>query len=334
MLKEGPLETRFWVHKIILATIIGLFAAGFVSAEKKSLFLKEDLSLGVEDGDENLIFERISSVRLDSSGHIYIFDWEKSSIVKFDPNGEFLASIALKRGQGPGEVVNLGHMDVSASGRIFIHDINSRKVLVFNPEGHLLREIWHRDFQGTSIACLGDDQVVILGFKDDKIFHVIDLEGKLLSSFGDPFEVPSHLSKFKDMPLVKMPLRFDRSKTNSFYIINPHKNEIYAYRDYNLERIIKGKSKWFEHEKALITDKGHLALIFPAVYVLEHQNRLYITFPPQRGQGSGELTIFENDKPVASAEVIGIPHAVDSQGRLYVVEQENFPRVVRYIVQF
>lgn len=328
------MKVKFSIRKIILGCLIGLLTFGFVRAEKNTLVLKEDLSIGVEDGDENLIFERISSIRLDGGGNIYVLDWRKKSIVKFDPTGKFLASIALKRGQGPGEVVNLGNMDVSVSGRIFIHDINSRKVLVFNPEGQLLREIWHRDFQGISIACLGDDKVVVLGLKDNKIFRVFNLEGELISCFGDPFEVPSRLSKFKDMPMVKMPLRFDRSHTNSLYIINPHKNEIYVYRDYNLERVIKGKSKWFEREKALITDKGHLALIFPAVYVLEHQNRLYITFPPQRGRGSGELTLFEDDEPIASAEVIGIPHAVDSRGRLYVAEQENFPRVVRYLVQF
>jgi hypothetical protein len=271
---------------------------------------------------------------LDGRDNIYILDWRKNSIVKFDSTGKFLASIVLKRGQGPGEVVNLGHMDVSSAGRIFVHDFNSRKVLVFSPGGHLLRELRHRDFQGISIACLGEDQIVILGLKDNKIFHLFDMEGKRLSSFGDPFDVPSSLSKFKDMPMMKMPLRFDRSKRNSLYIINPHKNEIYVYRDQCLEKIIKGKSKWFEREEALVTSKGHLAILVPAVYVLEHQNRLFFTFPPRRGRGFGELTLFVNDKPVASTEIIGIPHAIDSQGRLYVAEQENFPRVVRYIVQF
>lgn len=328
------MKTRFWVQKIILATIIGLFATGFVSAEKKTLFLKEDLSIGVEDGDENLIFERISSVRLDSSGHIYILDWKKNSIVKFDPAGKFLASINLKQGQGPGEVVNLGQMDVSPSGRIFVHDKNSRKVLVFSPEGHLLRIIWHRDFQGISVACLGEDRIVLLGLKDNKIFHIFDLEGKLLSSFGDPFDVPSSLSKFKDMPWVRMPLRFDRSKKNSLYIINPHKNEIYAYKHQSLERIVKGKSRWFEREEARVTSKGRLAFLVPAVYVLEDQNRLFVTFPPKGRRGAGELTLFVNDKPVASTEILGIPHAIDSKGRLYVAEQENFPRMVRYVVQF
>lgn len=328
------MKVKFSIHKIILVCIIGSLAFGFVNAEKESLVLKEDLSIGVEDGDENLIFERISSVRLDGRENIYILDWQKNSIVKFDTTGKFLASITLKRGQGPGEVVSLGHMDVSLSGRIFIHDVNSRKVLIFDSEGHLLPEVRHRDFQAVSIACLGEDQIVILGLKNNKIFHLFDLGGKLLSSFGDPFEVPSHLSKFKDMPMVKMPLRFDRSQKDSLYIINPHKNEIYVYRDQNLERVIKGKSKWFEREKALITSKGRLALIFPAVYVLEHRDRLYITFPPRRGRGLGELTLFEDDKPVASTEVIGVPHAIDRQGRLYIVEQENFPRVVRYIVQF
>ena len=332
MLKEEMMKTGLWIHKIILVAILGLFTAGFISVEEKTLLLKEDLSIGVEDGDENLIFERISSIRLDGEDNIYILDWRKNSIVKFDSTGKFLASIVLKRGQGPGEVVSLGHMDVSPAGRIFVHD-NSRKVIVFNPEGHLLREIRHRDLQGTSIACLGEDQIVILGLKDNKIFHLFDMEGKRLSSFGDPFEVPPSLSKFKDMSMVKMPIRFDRSKKNTLYIINPHKNEIYAYKHQSLEKIIKGKSKWFEREEALVTSEGNLAFLVPAVSVLEHQNRLFITFP-QRGRGVGDLTLFVNDKPIASTEIIGIPHAIDSQGRLYVAEQENFPRVVRYIVQF
>lgn len=62
---------------------------------------KEDMSIGLEYGDENLMFGGISNICLDSKENIYISDWKNSRIQKFDIDGNFLESLAIKKGQGP-----------------------------------------------------------------------------------------------------------------------------------------------------------------------------------------------------------------------------------------
>jgi len=46
------------------------------------------------------------------------------------------------------------------------------------------------------------------------------------------------------------------------------------------------------------------------------------------------LDVLESEKLVASQKINGFAHAIDKQGRLYLVEEEEYPRVVRVSVEF
>ena len=41
------------------------------------------------------------------------------------------------------------------------------------------------------------------------------------------------------------------------------------------------------------------------------------------------LDVFENEKLIASQKIVGFAHTIDKKGRLYLVEEEDYPRVVR-----
>jgi len=100
---------KAWI--LSLGICSGMFfslAAGSNGGEKKTLILKEDLTIGVESGDENLMFGSVADIGLDAAGNIFILDWNNSRIQKFDAAGKFLKSIVLKQGQGPEEVAMLG----------------------------------------------------------------------------------------------------------------------------------------------------------------------------------------------------------------------------------
>jgi len=324
---------KAWI--LSLGICSGMFfslAAGSNGGERRTFTLKEDLTIGAESGDENLMFSDVADIGLDSAGNIFILDWEGHRVQVFDSQGKFLRSIVGKQGQGPEEVAMLGGVAVSPSGTIAVLDRGGNKVLLFSPGGEFLR-FFKLDFEASYLGCLEGDRVIVLGLKNEKILHLFDREGRLLASFGDPFEVPSQFSKYKDMPMMRCPMRFSCSLQGDIFLFNPHKFEISVYRDSRLLKKLTGKSDLFEPLRVPEANSQRIALRFPFLTILESGNRLYVTVWRTGGEGPNELIVYENDKPVGSVPVAGMPRAVDSQGRIYCADESDFPRLVRYVVK-
>ena len=72
--------------------------------ERKRIVFREELTIGVEEGDENYMFGESVSVTVDESGNFFVTDWDEKRIQKYDPDGKHLCSIGRK-GEGPGEFV-------------------------------------------------------------------------------------------------------------------------------------------------------------------------------------------------------------------------------------
>jgi hypothetical protein len=316
---------------VITVSAIFLFIGWSNRGEKRSFTLKEDLAIGVESGDENLMFSSVADIGLDASGNIFILDWEGGRVQVFDPQGKFLRSIVGKRGQGPEEIAVLGGVAVSPSGMIAVLDRGGSKVLLFGPEGGFLR-FFKLDFQATHLGCLEGDRIVVLGLDNEKILHLFDKNGKRLSSFGDPFEVPSQFSRYKDMPMMRCPMRFSCSPQGDIFLFNPHKFEICVYRDFRLLKKLTGKSELYVPLRVPRASAQSISLRFPFLTILESGTRLYVTVLRPDREGPNELIVYENDKPIGSLPVNGMPRAVDSQGRIYCAEESDFPRLIRYVV--
>lgn len=322
---------RMHILAIMLFSSVVFVSAGELSGgEKKAFVLKEDLAIGVESGDESLIFSAVADIGLDASGNIFILDWSNFRIQKFNPAGKFLKSIILKKGQGPEEVAELGGAAVGPSGMVCVLDRGANKVLILSPEGEY-RRFFKLDFSASYLGCLEGDRIVVLGLKDEKILHLFDKDGKLLSSFGEPFEVPSQFSKYKDIPMMRCPLRFSCSPQGDSFLFNPHKFEIFVYRDSRLLKKLAGKSDLFVPLRVPDASSERVAIRFPFLTVLESGDKLFVTVMRPDGEGPNDLIVYENDKPVASLPIAGMPRAVDSQGRLYCAVETDFPKLVRYI---
>lgn len=316
------LPITFWTMFIL---------AGRAAGEKRKFILREDLVIDVESGDENLTFGSVADIGLDALGHIFILDWEGRRLQVFDSQGKFLRSIVGKPGQGPEEIAMLGGLAVSPSGSIAVLDRGGNKVVLFSRQG-AFRSYFRLDFQANYLGYVGGERIVVPGLNKGKILHLFAEEGHLLSSFAEPFEVPSEFSKYKDMPMMKCPLRFSCSARGSIFLFNPHKFEIFVYRDSQLVKRITGKSELFVPLWIPHVSSQRVALRFPFLTMLEFGERLYVTVLRPEGEGPNDLFVFENDRPVASLPVVGMPRAVDSQGRLYCAVETDFPRLVRYVI--
>jgi len=296
--------------------------------EYKKFTFKENMSIGQDYGDENFMFGGISNICLDAKENIYILDWKNSRIQKFDSKGNFLKSLVIKKGQGPQEVSRFPKTAVNPKGIISVLDFGANKVLILNENGEFLQS-FKTSFQVSDIAFYSMESIALLGFKENKILHVYDLEGNHLLSFGSPFEIPSMYSQYKDMPNLKLPMRFDCSEDGRLFVLNPHKYEILMYEDGKLIQKIKGKNETFKALMVTKSDMGGIGIIFPVVYVLEYKDKLYVTIRGWDRDGPNQMEIFDNYRSVASLAIKGFAYSIDKKGRIYFAKEEDFPRAVR-----
>ena len=309
------------VFCILLA--LALFAdPSSVVGQKPIVALKQDLSIGVEDGDESLMFGSINRIDLDENGNIYVLDYKFRKIRIFNPEGQSIRAIQVPAGQGPNEAVNLSGIAVTPSGILFVND--TRKVIVYGFDGRFLRSFLV-DFHISSIGCPGTEELVAIGPHQGKILHVFDQSGKLLDSFGDVFPVPSELEPFKEMPMLAAPLLFNCGKDGRVFVLNPHKYEISIFKNRRLEQLLPGKSELFHP----VQQRGR-AMISTAAQIVQSGDLVFVVFQNPDPKAMKKMDVFRGGLQIGTQDVAGTPFAVDSQGRLYFAEDELFLRIRRY----
>lgn len=286
--------------------------------------LKADLAIGVEDGDENLMFGNVSRVDLDAKGNIYILDYKFRKIVVSDRDGRFLRAVAVPAGQGPREATNLSGIAVTAGGTLFVNDM--RKIIVYGPNGEYLRTFLI-DYMISSIGCAGTEELVAIGPHGGKILHVFSSEGTLLASFGDAFTPPDELAPMKDMPMVGAPFLFNCAKDGRIFVLNPHRYEVSVYKDRKLEGTIAGKNELFMP----VQQKGR-GIVSTTAHIMASGEFLIVSFHDPDPRAKKIADVFRNGKQIGSVDLPGTPYNVDPQGRIYFAETDPFPRVVRYAV--
>ena len=105
------------------------------------LVFEEDLSIGVEDGDENYMFGTRVYFNTDDEGYFYVNDWDRKVIKKFDPAGKFITNIG-RPGQGPGEFQNIWMPRFDKNNNLYVSDVvGSRRISFFDREGTFLEQI-------------------------------------------------------------------------------------------------------------------------------------------------------------------------------------------------
>jgi hypothetical protein len=321
-----------------LPFILSLTGCSKASQQLKELSLQEEISIGVESGDEHNMFAEIGDVSLDSEENIYILDGKDGKVNKYDTNGNFLKSLEIKRGEGPREASYIHKLAVTQNGRVFALDRNTGKIFIFDEEFEFVRS-FKTDFRTIDILPYSEEEFIVFGIKDENVFHIFDREGNLLESFGETFDIPSEYLQYKNMPLVKLPRRADITRDGRIYLVNLHKYEIRVYEDKKVHHFIREESEFFTPFKVVVrekTDNGaqRISMRFPYVSVIEHGKRLFVTMMVMEEDEPNHLDVFENEKLIFSQKIIGFTHAIDKKGRLYLVEEEDFPRVVRVTVVY
>jgi hypothetical protein len=110
-----------------------------LNPELKIVF-EEELTIGVEEGDENYMFGNQIFLNTDDDGNIYVTDQNRGNVKKYDSIGNFLQSIGRK-GQGPGEFQGMSVARFTSEGNIYLNDIKTQRLSFFNKEGNYLKGV-------------------------------------------------------------------------------------------------------------------------------------------------------------------------------------------------
>ena len=98
-----------------------------------------DLGFGrLEGGDPNLVFGDIRGIQAASDGTIYVLDRQALEVRVFDSGGQYLRTI-VRRGEGPGEIMDANGILLSRDTLLWIHDTRRWTIIGVDLSGEEIR---------------------------------------------------------------------------------------------------------------------------------------------------------------------------------------------------
>ncbi len=122
--------------------------------------LEEELSIGVDQGDEQYMLGNVRGVA--GTGElVYVLDASIPAVRIYDDSGRHLRDVGAE-GDGPGEFRRPDALLVAGDGRVFVRDSNQGRITIFDAEGGLL-DTWPLDqgfvIGGSAMVLTEDGQV-------------------------------------------------------------------------------------------------------------------------------------------------------------------------------
>jgi hypothetical protein len=307
---------------LILTCLFFNYCSQIENSDFQTFTFNKEFEIGLSDGDENYIFGSINDVEVDLMGNIYVLDGKMTRIVKFNKDGKFLLRFG-KKGQGPGEFEFPESMVLDSEKRICVLGIG--KVLIFDEEGkHLLS--FPYNFYGIDIALDNKNNLILLGPRNDEIFHIYDRNGNYQYSYGSGFEIPNEFAKWEQARFMRLPIRL-WSIENEVYVMNPYRFEIHVFKDaMMIDELSKDTPDYLRPEIKESVPGGFAGYVSDNL-IQKSEGKLFIFY---NGKTANWLDIFVDGRCIESLQVKGILRNIDERGRFYFAEEDDYLKLVLY----
>ena len=323
------------------ATVIESHGSGLWGDDINSkIQFRETLSLGVEEGEEFLMFHSELDTATDAGSNIILLDLRNYRLLKFDKDGSFLWE-AGRKGQGPGELQNPFQVIMGPSGEIWILDTRSL-IQVFNDDGKFLRTVRLED-RGSHFQFLPDGRLLISKTTRGQMGVSADFysqDGELLDKFPVEYRFGQYLPSWAGGSVGGGGYY---SYAKSLFMVIP---DTYEIRELDFEGILVKKIRrnlkleppevkaygtgftmttsnvmgpcFLYKNKILINSLMLIDKTNPPDYKIHN----FLDFFNDKGQFLGSYKLPEETRL----------SAIDSQDNFYFVQQAPFPRVFKAVV--
>jgi hypothetical protein len=325
--------------------------------EDKQISLEEELIIGKEYGSDEEMFGYIRIIAFDSEDNIYVVDSYELTIKVFDKQGKFINSFGGE-GSGPGEFITTDDIHwCRFDNNLYIPDRRNNRINQFSPDGKFLKAIKTTKFKirVMGIASFADGKFMLTGmrfggnFADYRIIIVDHSFDNVLAEFREDFPIHQigmeYFPNFSDVGIV--------SGTQLYYT-SPAEYKIVLF-DHNLtkSRIIKKTHpKMFvpQYVKGFFSDFNgieNMGMVNGNYIVgvsysnateipLFKQKMELFNFVDNENESSYQLDIFDSDFQFLTS--VKIPPErrladIDSKGKLYFIENDPFPRIIRCVLK-
>lgn len=169
-----------WIARKLV--IVGLFLCSTYSSSGQGL------RTVIEARDKIFSAESVgvTAIKRDPAGRYYILAKPANEICVYGPDGAPLAKIPNANSHGA-TIRYAVDIDVSPAGEVVVADRGSNAIEVFAPDGFLVSRT--PVTAPTSVVALPDAQFAVTSLVSKRLVQVIDRNGKVVRSFGEPNDV-------------------------------------------------------------------------------------------------------------------------------------------------
>jgi hypothetical protein len=177
--------------------------------EIKSLIVREELSLCEDTKNEQALLGRIAYVNVDADGDLFVTDWDQRRILIFDSNGRYIRSFG-RRGQGPGEFLNVSRVQFDENERPYVVDTLQRRITYFDKDGRILKD---RKIVGNFLDLSVTSPLSFVGIQRNRPSSNLPGYPLLYGFFNINFEPATKL--FEDLLEIPQPHPYDPSQARA-----------------------------------------------------------------------------------------------------------------------
>jgi hypothetical protein len=140
----------------------------------------------------------ITAMRRDAAGRYYVLATPANVIWILGPDGRRIGQVPNAK-SGGAKIQFAVDFDIDPNGRVLVADRGANAIEIFAADGAFIAKVPVN--VPTSVVALPDGQFAISTLQPKRLVHVLDDEGNLIRSFGDPEDVGIDM---KAKPLVSL----------------------------------------------------------------------------------------------------------------------------------
>lgn len=298
----------------------------------------EELTLGVEDGEDHLMFYRLRSTAVDSELNLYVLDGGNHRLLKFNRDGQLLWNTG-RQGQGPGEFEYPGKVFITPTEDLAVED--GRSIHFFDKKGKYQRSIKiGKSF--SDVTFLPDGRLFINLFlrgQPGLAVEYYSIEGELLETFPVEYRYGPEMGSNMRASIgggifqwidgeiyLSLPDRYEIRKYDiSGNLLKKTQRDI-KFKPPNIKVMSGGMGVsvrpsdssgpcFFYQKEFLINCRYKVEKISEIEYFIEQ----FLDFFNQKDQFLGSVKL-PQDYSLGT---------IDSEGKFYFIQRDPFPRIIR-----